>query len=746
MRRKLSTQCTSLFASSFRRPGKRIDPVRLCLEALEDRLALATLPTGFAEVSVASGLTSPTAMEISPIGELWVLEQSGDVRLVLAGGATRETIDLVVNSTGERGLLGIAFDPTYDGTGPNVDYVYLYYTEPAGPASDPLNNRLSRFTVSGAGTNVALLSLASEVILRDLPPNTEDSDSNHNGGAIHFGPDGKLYVAVGDHNYDGVTQANHVSQINTTPFGKILRLNADGTNPTDNPFYNSQLPDPSTNWEGSIWAKGLRNPYTFSFDPDSGAMFINDVGEGQWEEINRGEIAGNYGWAGSPAPVWEGFENDGTPPPFANYRDPVMAYGHPPGVAITGGVFYPPNGQFGSNYAGLYFFADYGANFIRIFDPDNPGTLANPDTSAPFATTTNNPVDLKIDQAGRLFYLGRGDGQVWRISFTGSFGPTQVVSRQLFYNHSHFDADDPAANDADDSAIAPDKSAYLPGSGLADFGNISSYARGINGIMIDLAGNHGAISTSDFSFKVGANNTPSAWATAPNPTQIVVRAGDGAGGSDRVEVVWANGAIRNTYLQVIVEGNDATGGFNTNTGLASSDVFYFGSRVADSGTSTPAANFQTTSTDAAQVNATITGSATISNLRDFNRSGDVTSTDGAIVNANIGTLRRINIGAAGPFAPEGADPRGGDASGSAVATALAAAKVQDSAPQPAIDSLSRGPNLQADDGPLARLPQQSSHTTRALAQTRPIAFGALFPSAELDDDLLDPLLVDLAQR
>ena len=679
-----------------------------------------------------------------------MLEQAGDVRLVLAGGSTHEAIDLVVNSSGERGLLGMAFDPAYDGTGPNVDYVYLYYTEPAGPASDPLNNRLSRFTVTGAGTTTP--TLGSELILRDLPPNTEDADSNHNGGAIHFGPDGKLYAAVGDHNYDTVGQENHVSQINTTPFGKILRLNADGTNPTDNPFYTPLAPDAATNWEGSIWAKGLRNPYTFSFDPDSGAMFINDVGEGQWEEINRGEIAGNYGWSGSGAPVWEGYENDGTPPPFANYRDPTMAYDHssssgaPAGVAITGGVFYPPNGQFGSNYAGLYFFADYGGNFIRIFDPDNPGTLANPDTSAAFATTTNNPVDLKTDQAGRLYYLARGDGQVWRISFTGGFGPTQVVSRQLFYNQSQFDGNDPAANAADDGAIATNKSAYLPGGGTITTSSTTSYTRGINGIMIDLAGNHGPISASDFMFRVGANNTPSTWASAAAPVQIVVRAGDGAGGSDRVEIVWADGAIRNTYLQVIVEGNDAAGGFNTNTGLASSDVFFFGNRVADSGTGTSAAVFQTTSTDAIQVFATITGSAAISNLRDYDRSGNVTSTDAAIVFGNLGTLVRINIGVP-PAAPQAdSSTATGDAGKSAVAAALAAPKVQDGTPWSAPDSPSPRPDRQADDGWLARRRPNSNNTASELTHARSIAIGAWLPSAELDDDVLDLLLGDLARR
>ncbi len=392
---------------------------RLALQTLEDRRTPTNLPAGFTETLVTTNvnLSSPTAIEFSPTGELWALQQTGAVRLIRADGSAHTAITLSVDANGERGLLGIAFDPQYDGTGPNADFINLYYTEPANGA-DPSNNRLSRFTVTGAGTDTP--TLGSEQILRDLPPEAEDGNTNHNGGAIHFGPDGKLYVAVGDHNYDTTPQSQHVSQLLTTPFGKILRLNADGTNSTDNPYYNGS----ATNWRGSIYALGLRNPYTFAFSPTDGTMFINDVGEGSWEEINRGESAANYGWAGSSSPLWEGFES--TPPNWTNYRDPAMAYDHsnsaptPAGVAITGGAFYPANGPFGAAYAGKYFFSDYGAGFIRVFDPANPGTNAVPDKSTGFATnlTTGAPVDLKVDSAGNLYYLARGGpGKIYRISF-----------------------------------------------------------------------------------------------------------------------------------------------------------------------------------------------------------------------------------------------------------------------------------------------------------------------------------------
>ena len=237
----------------------------------------------------------------------------------------------------------------------------------------------------------------------------------------------------------GAQQATQPSQQLGTPFGKMLRLNSNGTNPSDNPFFTGSTSD----WEGSVWALGLRNPYTFAIDPADGRVFINDVGEGAWEEINAGVAGANYGWAGSNSPVWEGYENDGTPPPWANYLDPIMAYNHssdaptPSGVDITGGVFYPANSSFGASFAGKYFFADAGAGFIRYFDPDNPGTVATPDTSSGFASslTTFGPVDLKVDAAGNLYYLARG-GEVYRISYTGNYGPehrrgSRVVLQQL---------------------------------------------------------------------------------------------------------------------------------------------------------------------------------------------------------------------------------------------------------------------------------------------------------------------------
>jgi hypothetical protein len=248
-----------------------------------------------------------------------------------------------------------------------------------------------------------------------------------------------------------------------------------------------------------------------------------------------------------------------------------------------------------------------------------------------------------------------GDVGQYTLTVTVPMAPpaSQVVARQLFYNDSAFDGNSAAINTADDSAIATDKSAYLPGDGLAVFENVSSFTRGITGIMIDLAGggNHAAIGAGDFIFKVGNDNAPAGWASAPAPSAIQVRPGAGAGGSDRVVVTWADAAIANQWLEVQLLAT-------ANTGLEAADVHFWGSRIADSGTSTSATVFETAVADAAGVFGNLTGSAAITDPRDYNRSGDVSTADAAAVFSELGTIVRIDIGGA-PFAPEeGAEPEG----------------------------------------------------------------------------------------
>jgi len=350
------------------------------LTFVSSRATAANLLSGFIEEQVGGNLSgSPTAMAFAPDGRLFVCQQSGQLRVIKNGSLlSTPFVSLPVDSSGERGLLGIAFDPNFA----TNHYLYIYYTV----ATSPIHNRVSRFTAAG-DTAVP----GSEAVILDL--DNLSSATNHNGGAIHFGPDGKLYIGVGE-NANGAN-----SQTLSNLLGKILRINADGTIPTDNPFYNT-----ATGNNRAIWALGLRNPFTFAFQPGTTRLFINDVGQSTWEEINDGIAGSNYGW-----PTTEG--------PTSNpaFRSPIYYYGHgttnTTGCAIVGGAFYnPPVAQFPSTYTGKYFFADLCSGWIRVFDP-TAGTATG------FATGISSPVDLHVGPDGALYYLAQGSGgQVFRVT------------------------------------------------------------------------------------------------------------------------------------------------------------------------------------------------------------------------------------------------------------------------------------------------------------------------------------------
>jgi glucose/arabinose dehydrogenase len=210
-----------------------------------------------------------------------------------------------VASGSERGLLGIALSPDFGTTG----FVYVYYTTSEGG----VHNRISRFQALGD------VASSVEQVLVNLP--ALSSAENRNGGALAFGNDDMLYAAVGDNANGSLAPAL------TSVFGKILRFNPDGTIPSDNPFVGT-----ATGANRAIWARGLRNPYTFAFQRSSGRLHINDVGEGSWEEINLGRAGADFGW-----PSTEG------PTSASGVDAPIFAYGHAnsptlfEGAAVTGG-------------------------------------------------------------------------------------------------------------------------------------------------------------------------------------------------------------------------------------------------------------------------------------------------------------------------------------------------------------------------------------------------------------------------
>lgn len=372
------------------RHGRRYRPT---LERLEDRTVPANLAPGFSETAVATGLNSATAMEIAPDGKLFVAEQGGTMEVWTNGSKLRsnffQNTSLAVAAEGECGLLGIAFDPGYASN----RFIYVYYTTTAADR----HNRVSRFTANAAGD---LAVAGSEVIIWE---GQAHGASNHNGGAIHFGADGKLYIATGD-NANG-----NDSQSLSSLHGKVLRINANGTIPSDNPFFNQ-----TTGAFRAIWARGLRNPFTFSFRQGTNEMFINDVGQNTWEEINAGAAGANYGW-----PTTEGDFTQGS---FPGFTRPFYTYDHggadPDGCAITGGAFYNPTaGEFPAEYFGDYLFADFCGGWINRIDTTTKQLTT-------FATGISFPVDLKVDDTGRLYYLARGSGEVFQISCIVDQPPT----------------------------------------------------------------------------------------------------------------------------------------------------------------------------------------------------------------------------------------------------------------------------------------------------------------------------------
>ena len=333
-----------------------------------------------------TGLSSATAFAQSPDGRIFIAQQAGSLRVVKNSALLATPfMTLAVDSAGERGLLGVAFHPDFATNG----WVYVYYTTTSGGT----HNRVSRFTANG---DVVLA--ASEAILVDLP--ALSGATNHNGGALHFGADRKLYVAVGD-NADSSKPQNLAD-----PFGKMLRFNDDGSIPADNPFCTTQ-----GNLACAVWVYGLRNPFTFAFQPGSGRMHINDVGQDTWEEIDLGAPGANYGWPASegPANVTAGV----TAPLFAYKHSAASPPGSGPGgffvgFAITGGAFYPDSGPFPTAYRGNYFFADFVNRFVARLD------LANSNAAYAFANLNGDPVDILAGIDGALYVLTRGS--VTRIS------------------------------------------------------------------------------------------------------------------------------------------------------------------------------------------------------------------------------------------------------------------------------------------------------------------------------------------
>jgi glucose/arabinose dehydrogenase len=347
-------------------------------------------PAGFSQVAVGN-VYYPTSMAKAPDGRIFLTEKAGKVR-ILKNGVVLSTnfITLSVNQTAERGISSIAIDPDFN----TNKYVYVYYTT----NTNPIRNRLSRFTANG---DVAVAG--SEVVLIDFDPVV---NAIHNGGGMAFGPDGKLYLGMGEDHVP--SNAQDLSNCK----GKILRLNKDGSSPADNPFASSSNINTKR-----IWCYGLRNPWNLSIQPGTGKIFVGDVGESSWEEINDATVAGrNFGW-----PATEGMTSN------TAYRSPVHAYphgsGNTQGCAISGGAFFNPSStNYPAQYSGKFFFIDYCNKWINYIDPSGgPATV--------FAYNLPSSLNSMITGPdGNLYFYSISQSMLYKVVYNGGNAP--VITQQ----------------------------------------------------------------------------------------------------------------------------------------------------------------------------------------------------------------------------------------------------------------------------------------------------------------------------
>jgi len=346
----------------------------------------------------ARGLSSPLDFQV-PAGErsrAFVVEQGGRIRIVRGGtvvGTPFLDVSSKISTGGERGLLGLAFHPQYASNG----RFYVNYTDRSG------DTHISEFRASPPAADAVDPATERELLFVRQP------FANHNGGGLAFGNDGMLYAGLGDGGSGGDPQGN--GQDLSTPLGKLLRMNVDAGTPfavpSDNPFVARAGAFPA------IWAYGLRNPWRFAFDRETGDLFLADVGQNAVEEVDfaaaprRG--GENYGWN-----IMEG-SRCFAPPSGCNQTGltlPVLDYTHSEGCSITGGVVY--RGCRLPGYAGTYFYSDYCTAFIRSFRMQGGQAVDRRDWTAALGRGINAVTAFGRDDEGEVYIVDQ-DGEVYKV-------------------------------------------------------------------------------------------------------------------------------------------------------------------------------------------------------------------------------------------------------------------------------------------------------------------------------------------
>lgn len=340
--------------------------------------------------SFASGFSSPVDLEHCGDSRLFVVEQDGIIKILNSNGTVNSTpflnITSLTNQSGEQGLLGLAFHPNYASNG----LFYINYTRISDGATV-----IARYSVNASDPNLA--NPAGTILLTIAQP-----FSNHNGGTLKFGPDGYLYIGMGDGG-NGGDPGNRAQNIDEL-LGKMLRIDVNSGAPYGIPPTNPYVGVAGTD---EIWAIGLRNPWKFSFDRQTGDLWIADVGQGLYEEVNRAaptESGLNYGWR-----CYEGntvYNNTGCPAQNT-LKFPLAVTNHADGFcSITGGYVY--RGTQFPNFQGMYFFSDYCKAQIGMSDASGNVTFS-PTFSG------NNFVSFGEDMSGELYVVSIGNGTIYKI-------------------------------------------------------------------------------------------------------------------------------------------------------------------------------------------------------------------------------------------------------------------------------------------------------------------------------------------
>jgi glucose/arabinose dehydrogenase len=341
---------------------------------------VSSQPAGFVVTDQITALNQPTCIEFAPNGNLWVGLKPGTIQIYSGSTLVSTFGNIACTSNSERGVLGLALDPNFT----TNHYVYVYYTTSASSLNPPATpkNRVSRFTE----LNNTILPGSETILIDNIPSDA----GNHNAGCIRFGLDAKLYVATGD---GGSTPSNSQNLNNLA--GKILRINPDGTIPADNPYFGD------TSKRQEILFYGLRNPFRFEFRPGTNVIYVADVGQNTWEEVNVGLPAGNFGW-----PIHEGTTG------ASGFVNPIHEYNHNGGNAsITGGCFVGT--RWPVEYQNRYIFGDYVLDTIRYLTVNASNQALNNGTFGPLG----GPVDFALGPDGALYVASISTGSIKRIAY-----------------------------------------------------------------------------------------------------------------------------------------------------------------------------------------------------------------------------------------------------------------------------------------------------------------------------------------